>query len=133
MSNLKAPGPDGLHGFWLKKFTSLRQAMVHLHDCIETGENPNWMVESRKVLRKKDAIKWNAIGNYRQIACLDLLCKLLTGIINEKVYDHLNHRNLLQEEQIGCRRRTRVTKDQLLIDNAVVCNSRRRYLVCDMG
>ena len=28
MSNWKAPGPDGLHGFWLKKFTSLHQAMV---------------------------------------------------------------------------------------------------------
>ena len=34
--NWKAPGPDGLHGFWLKKFTSLHQAMVkHLHHCIQ--------------------------------------------------------------------------------------------------
>ena len=36
--NWKAPDPDGLHGFWLKKFTSLHQAMVkHLHHCIQAG------------------------------------------------------------------------------------------------
>ena len=34
----KTPGPDGLHGFWVKKSTSLYQAMVkHLDDCIQTG------------------------------------------------------------------------------------------------
>ena len=28
MPNWKAPDPDGLHGFWLKKFTSLHQVIV---------------------------------------------------------------------------------------------------------
>ena len=38
MPNWKAPGPDGLDGFWLKKFTSLHQVMVnYLDDCIKTG------------------------------------------------------------------------------------------------
>ena len=32
----------------------------------------------------------NAVGNYRPIDCFNLFWKLLTGIINEKVYDHLN-------------------------------------------
>ena len=74
MPNWKAPGPDGLHGFWLKKFTSLHQAMVkHLDDCIQTGDVPNWIVESRKVLIQKDARKGNAAGNYRPIVCLNLL------------------------------------------------------------
>ena len=26
--NWKVPGPDGLHGFWLKKYTSFHQVMV---------------------------------------------------------------------------------------------------------
>ena len=31
----KVPGPDGLHGFWLKKLTSLHQEMVkNLDDCM---------------------------------------------------------------------------------------------------
>ena len=70
--------------------------------------------------------KGNAVGNYRPIACLNLLWKLLTGIINEKSDDHLNQQNLLPEEQKDCRRRTRGLKDQLLIDKAVIRNSRRR-------
>ena len=54
---------------------------------------------------------------------MNLLWKLLTGIINEKYYYHLNQQNLLQK---CCRRKTRGTKDQLLINKTVVINSRRR-------
>ena len=104
ISNWKAPGPDGLHGFWLKKLASLHQAIVkHLDDCIKTGNVPSWMVESRTVLIQKDARDGNAVGNYRPIACLNLLWKLLAGIINEKVYGHLNKQKLLTEEQKVCR------------------------------
>ena len=103
MPNWKVTGPDGLHGFWLKSFTSLHQAMAkHLDDCIQTGDAPNWMVESWTVLVQKDASKGNSVGNYRPIACLNFLWKLLTGIINEKFYDHLSQQNLLLEEQKGC-------------------------------
>ena len=86
MPNWKAPGPDGLHGFWLKKFTSLHQVMVkHLDYCIKTWDVPNWMVKSWKVLIQKHVRKGNVVGNYKPIACLNLLWKLLTGIINEEV------------------------------------------------
>ena len=64
MPNWKVPGPDGLHGFWLKKYTSFHQVMV------------------------KDVREGNAVGNYRPIACLNFLWKLLTGIINDKLKDH---------------------------------------------
>ena len=127
MPNWKAPGPDGLHEFCLKKLTPFYQAMVkHLDDRIQTGDIPNWMVESRTVLIQKDATKGNAVGNYRPIACWNLLWKLMTGIINEKNYDHLNQQNLLPEEQKGCRRRTSGTKDQLLIHKTAVRNGRVR-------
>ena len=74
MPNWKVPGPDRLHGFWLKKFTSYHQVMVkHLDDCIKTGNVSNWMVESQTVLIQKDVRKRNAVGNYRPITCLNLL------------------------------------------------------------
>ena len=44
MPNWKASGPDGLHGlhgFWLKKFTSLHQAMVKHLDCLQIDMSPN--------------------------------------------------------------------------------------------
>ena len=55
------------------------------------------MLQSRIVFLQKDVRKGNAVGNYRPIVCLHLLWKLLTGIINEKVYNHLNQQNLLPE------------------------------------
>ena len=89
MPNWKVPGPDGLHGFWLKKYTSFHQVMVeHLDYCIKTGDVPNWMVASWTVLIQKDVREGNAVGNYRPIACLNFLWKLLTGIINDKLNDH---------------------------------------------
>ena len=74
----------------------------YLHSCIQTGDLHNWMVESRKVLIQKDAREGNAAGSYRSVACLNFLWKLLTDIINEKFYDHLNQQNLLRDEQKGC-------------------------------
>ena len=124
MSNWKAPSLDGLHGLWLKKLTSLPQEMEkHRDDFIQRGDVPNWMVEYRTVLIQKDARKGNAVGNYRPIACLNLLWKLIAGIINEKYY-HLNQQNLLPQK--CCRRKARGTKDQLLINKVVFRNSRRR-------
>ena len=115
MPNRKAPGSDGLHGFWLKKFISLYQAMVkYLDGCIKTGDVSNWMVESRTVLIQKNARKRNAVSNYRPIACLNLLWKLMTGFINEKVYDHLNQQKLLPEKQKGCRQKNQRNKRSAL-------------------
>ena len=77
-------------------------------------------------IRQQTERNGNVVGNYRPIRFLNLLWKLLTGITNEKVNNHLNQQKLLPEEQEGCRRKTRGTKDQLLTDMAVVRNSRRR-------
>ena len=56
--------------------------------------------------------KGNAVVNYSQIACLNLLWKLLTGIITENIYDHLNSQRVLPEKQKGYMKGTRGTKDQ---------------------
>ena len=69
------------------------------------------MVENRTVFIQKDARKGNLVGNYRPIACLNLLWRLLNDIINKKVHDNLNQQNVLPEEQKVCRRRTRATED----------------------
>ncbi len=78
------------------------------------------------MLIQKDPAKGKAADNYRPIACLPLIWKLLTGICADKIYDHLRDNNLLPEEQKGCRRKSRGTKDQLLIDKAVVREARRK-------
>ena len=106
----------------------------HLANCIQIGDVPNWMLESQTFLMQKDARKGNAVSNYRPISCLNLFWKLLTGIINEKCYDHLNQQNLLPKENKGCQRKLEEQNiSQLLIDKTVFRNSRRSKKNLNVG
>ena len=46
--------------------------------------------------------------------------KLLTGVIADQIYGHLDQEKLLQEEQKGCRKGSKGTNDLLYIDRAVI-------------
>ena len=76
LSNWKAPGPDGVVGFWFKKLTALHRIMAQKLQI--------WMVKGRMVLIQKDRAKGTVASNYRPIACLPIMWKLLTGMIAEK-------------------------------------------------
>ena len=52
--------------------------------------------------------------------------KLLGGIISDKVYDHLEEKKLLPEEQKGSRRKCQGTKDQLALDRCILQKCRKR-------
>ena len=73
---------------------------------------------------QKDKSKGNrAIGliNYRPITCLPLMWKLLTGVIADQIYAHLDQEKLLPEEQKRCSSNgSRGTNDLLYIDRAVI-------------
>ena len=134
MSNWKAPGPDGVRGFWFKKFTALRPMLVEaLASCLQNGDVPEWMTTGRTVLIQKDPAKGKIAGNYRPITCLPLMWKLLTGIFAGKIYEHLEDSGLLPEEQKGCRKKSRGTKDQLLIDKAVLKEARLKKRCLSMA
>ena len=105
--NWKSPGPGGIQGFWLKRFSNLHAQIARpLNNCVSVGHVPDWMVEGRTTLIMKDKRKGALLGNYRPIACLNLLWKLLTGIFvldqavlrnckrrrtNKKAYDMVPH------------------------------------------
>ena len=46
--------------------------------------------------------------------------KLLTGVIADQIYEHLDQETLLPEEQKECRKGSRGTNDLLYIDRAVI-------------
>ena len=48
--------------------------------------------------------------------------ELLTAIVADEIYNHPEENDLLPDEQKGCRRNSRPTKDQLLTDKAVTKN-----------
>ena len=53
--------------------------------------------------------------------------KLLTGMLFEQLYEHVNTIDMLPSEQKGRRKETRGKKDQLLIDRMVLKNCKRRH------
>ena len=100
MANKKAPGPDGVRGFWFKELISVHTLLVEaLQSCISEGDVPDWMTTGRTVLIQKDPSKGNAPSNCRPIACLPLIWKLLTGSFATKIFNHLESNDLLPDEQ----------------------------------
>ena len=91
---------------------------------------PSWLTRGRTALLQKDKSKDNIASNYRPIACLPLMWKLLSGIIADQIYGHLDQQKLLTEEQKGCRKRSKGTNDLLYIDRAVIgeVKSRKKNL-----
>ena len=132
MPNWKAPGYDCVQRFWIKRLDKMHERIAtQLNEILEGAkEIPSWMTCGRTVLCQKDPVKGNSVENFRPIACLPLMWKLLTGIILEDMYCFIENKSLLPEEQKCCRRNSRETKDQLLIDKAILkdCSKRRTNL-----
>ena len=121
MPNWKSPGPDLVQGFWLKNFSSLHERIsLQLKECLDSGFVPSWLTTGRTSLLQKDNSKGNLASNYRPITCLLLIWKLLTGVIADQMYAHLDQKKLLPEEQKGCRKGSRGTNNLLYIDRAVI-------------
>ena len=134
MANWRAAGPDLVQGFWFKKLTGFHFRLREcLQDCICQGNVPEWMVRGRTVLIQKDTAKGAQASNHRPIACLPMLWKLLTGVMREKLYHHLERNGLPADEQNGCRMGSRGSKDQLLVDKAILKSCRRRFTNLSMA
>ena len=121
MPNWKLPGPVLVQGFWLKKISSLHERVrLQLKESLDSGFVPSWLTRERPSLLQKDKSKGNVASNYRSITCLPLMWKLLTGVIADQIYAHLDEEKLLPEEQKGNRKGSRETNDLLYIDRAVI-------------
>ena len=126
-------GLDYIQGFWIKRFSSLYQKIVDImNNELQSASIPEWMKESCTVLFQEGPISGNAVGKYRPMAWLNLLWKLLTGIVTDKLYEHTENQDLLPEEQKDCRQRLHGAKDQL-INKAVIKNCRRRNTNLNMA
>ena len=81
ISNWKVPGPNGVYCFWYKKLTNVHGGTTkHLRN----GMVPHWLTVAHTVLIMKDRKKLRVASNYRPIACLQLMLKLMTGILQKR-------------------------------------------------
>jgi len=131
MPNWKAPGPDGIRTFWLKRFHSTHDNLADLlNQCLVAKTTPPSLTKGRTILIQKDPRKGKAPNNYRPITCLSTIYKTLTGIVASYVYDYLHKEKLIPLEQKGCHKATQGCKDHLLLDKTVTkhCRSKKRNL-----
>ena len=85
--------------------------------------NPKWFTQGVTYLLPKSN-ETNIPKNYRPITCLPTMYKILTSIITERAYNFLDKNNILPTEQKGCKRGSYGCKDQLLINEMLLENSR---------
>ena len=96
MPNWKSPGPDGVQGYWIKNLSNLHGNIARQLDrYLQENNVPSWMVTGKTLLCVKELEKGNGVANFRPITCLPLLWKLLTGILAEELYEHLEQANIL--------------------------------------
>ena len=106
---------------------STQRVSSQMNRILMGDDLPEWTTHSRTVLCQKDPQKGNIADNYQPITCLPSMRKLLTGVIAEEIYNYLEQEKILPEEQKGCKRGSRRTKDQLLIDNTVLKDCKKRH------
>ena len=95
-------------GFRLKSFSCLHERVrLQLKECLDSGFVLSWLPRGSTSLLQKDKSKANVASNYRPITCLPLMWKLLTVLIADQIYAHLDQEKLLPEEQKGCRKVSR--------------------------
>ena len=121
MPNWKSLDPDLVQGFWLKDFSSLHERVrLQLKEGLDRRFLSNWLTRGTASLLQKDKSKGNVASNYKPITCLPLIWKLLTGVIADQIYAHLDQERLLPEEEKWCRKGSRGANDLLYIDRAVI-------------
>lgn len=118
--NWKAPGPDGIQGFWLKAFGGMGMHLELWFNQVmrQTKEVPQWMVRGRTVMVPKENCEGKP-DQFRPITCLNTSYKFLTGILMMWLTWHVEKFRLLPDEQKASRRFRRGCLDALLIDTAV--------------
>lgn len=125
--NWKAPGADKIHNFWFKQFVSTHEQLSRCYNHLleNPTEIPKFMVVGITYLLPKTNTFSDDPSQYRPITCLPTIYKILTSIITNKIYKHLETNKLLDEEQKGCRRGSRGCKEQLIIDSVIMTHAKR--------
>lgn len=119
--NWKAPGIDKIQNYYLKYLTNTHEHLTKLYNNILKGaeEIEDWFTTGKVILIPKSEETQNP-KNWRPIACLPTMYKLLTSVIANELYRHCESNNIIAPEQRGCRRRARGCKDHLMINKSIL-------------
>ena len=126
-ANWKSPGPDRLPNLWIKLFKSLHKPMAEAYSEIikDPKQTPDWLVEGATNLPCKKE-ETQIPKNHRPITYLPTTFKILTSVITDRLYSHLEKEAIMKPEQRGGKKDCYGCKDQLMINNAILENCKKR-------
>ena len=109
-------GIDQVSNFWLNTLHSIHLRLAsNFYEILNRPYlTPDWLCQGTTYL----IVKTNDTDhqkNYCLIRCLLTTYKLLTSILSERTYKHMEEHTLFPIEQKGCRKGFYGCKDQLLI------------------
>ena len=116
LPNWKAPGPDGIFNFWIKKLTSLHQVLYDVVGtiCADGSAQDSWFYKGTTYLIPKGEARCGA--DFRPITCMSNLYKLTTKCVARSMQQIVERRGLLSGNQMGCVRFVEAAKEQVLVD-----------------
>ena len=88
-------------------------------------QTPEWLVEGATNLLHKKEETWTP-KDYRPIACLPTTYQSLTSVTTDRLYSHLEKEAIMTPEQRGGKKDCYGCKDQLMINNAILENCKKR-------
>ena len=117
----KSPGIDKVPNFWLDSLSSMHSQLATCFNrlILNPESTPEWFCMGTTYLLPKTEDTANP-KNYRPITCLTTSYKLLTSILSERTYSHLEEFELFPLEQKGCRKGSYGCKDQLLVNKMIL-------------
>lgn len=124
LPNNKAPGPDNIPNFVLKKLTKkyiiqityIINAVLKLQTFPNTWKNAVVIPVHKKGKNRHDPL------NYRPISLLDSLGKLTEKIIHKRLTDHNEQNNTIIDEQFGFRKGHDTNMQIIRITNDIIQN-----------
>lgn len=126
--NWKAPGPEHVQNFWYKQFTSLHHKLAQCFtQVINSPEDmPLFLTKGITYMKPKSRDTQNP-SQYRPITCLPTMYKILTSCITSKIQDYIEDREIMTEQQKGCRRLHKGCKEQLLTDMVILQQAHKNH------
>ena len=123
----KSPGIDQIPNFWLDALHSEHTKLAKNFNRLMADPTitPIWFCLGTTYLLAKTNETADA-KNYRPITCLPTCYKLLTSILTERTYAHMEDHNIFPIEQKGCRKGSYVCKDQLLVNKMILENAKTK-------
>ena len=108
-------GPDNIPTVFLKNLHSVIALPLSLifQNSLNVGRLPNiWKSANIVPVYKGNGSRFS-VENYRPISLTSTVCKVMEGIIYDKIYKHLSNHNLLSASQHGFRKNKSTTSNLL--------------------